>query len=726
MIADAAHKFRRFECLLPTILAAGVATGVEPLVTIAGLLLLCYVPGRLIVVGCQLAREWDAAGRALLSIVMSLAVTPLLINPIWHDTNQRWPLLGFCWLLFTVGYWLAEWARRDFSFRATEATANIDVSSAPTAKLRLVDQTRTKVVLAIVAALVAVVTIGTYWPTELRGYPVPCLIHDFIKHHGVLFSMEQRPLPLGNPFYANEAAGPVYYYHFFYLIPATLRAFSANMSIELAFGLQSALIGLGFAGIIYLIVKRFTGSDAPATLALLLATVVGGLDVIPLAIMRTPVVTLDAWADFSTFRIHSLLTQIVWTGQNMQGLLVAVLGVYCLSEKRWWGGWIFLGPVLVASMVGASIWFAVALAPALTVLVLMEIYAQRYSLQAALSRLLAAAIAAALMLALSLPNLAGYAEMSRRQHVGLTTHWPHAGTALLGKLAPPGVFANLLDYPWVLAIEFGPLILFPILMPRRIWRRAWQDPGLRLLLITSALALIAFIVVRSDFIYNAFGQRIIMAPMAAGAILGGCILASETGRKRILNPLGWTLPGQTAERPRKLLAWFVGLTIIAGLPVALFQSPLAAVRRYFTENSALHMFASKLGQQAADDAAVDRFLRYELPPGAVLQPFSGTERLYIAQIARRQLGVTIIEPDTVIFHPKDTETFEQTLRDVTAALRTPVPSQDLHRILRASGVTYVLVGAIERENWTDLERFDDGSFFERVFADETAAVYALR
>jgi hypothetical protein len=711
LTTESDNTLRRFEWLLPTLLAALAATRFAPLATPATLLLLCYLPGRFVVAGFGLGANWDAAGRAVLALATSLAITPVVLNPIWHVTNSAWPLLGCVWLLLTVGCWLSRMLGK---------------SQAPMTEARLFDQTRTKVVVTLIAALVAFAAIGTYWPTELRGYPVPALIHDFIKHHAVLFSLEQRPLPLGNPFYADEAAGPVYYYHFFYLIPATLRVFAPGVSIELAFGVQSALVGIAFAAMCYLIVKRFTGGDGPATLAALLATAVGGLDIIPVLILRLPVVTLDAWGDYGTFRIHNLLTQIVWTGQNMQGLLVAMLGVHCLSVKRWWKGWFVLGPLLGAAIIGASVWFAVVLLPGLAVFVVIEVVAQRRQRTVACKRFVGSALVALLMLALSWPSLAGYSEMAQRQQVGLTTRWPRASTALLGKLAPPGILANLLDYPWVLVIEFGPLLLFPVLLPRHVWRRAWRDAGLRLLLLSSALALVGFVVVRSNFIYNAFGQRIIMVPMAAGVVLGGCILSPATRRRSLLNPLGWSLHGQTSDRPRRLLACFVGLILFAGLPVGVYQSPLAAVRRYITRDSVFHVLASKLGQRAADEAAAGRFLRYHLPADAVLQAYWGTERLHIAQIARKQLGVSIIDPDTVIFHPRDMPAFEIALREVSEVLQNPTAARKCYQTLRAHGITHVFVGTVERELWRGLDKFSDERFFERLFHDQESSIYALR
>jgi hypothetical protein len=710
------NPLHRLEWLVPTLLAALAATRLAPLAAAAALVLLCYLPGRYVVAGFRIGTGWDAPGRFVLTLATSLAVSPVLLNSIWHVTNRPWPLLGYLWVLLTVGAWLARWA---------SGAARRDQLPAPAFELTLFSHTRTKIVLALVAALVTFAAIGTYWPTELRGYPMPAVIHDFIKHHAVLFSLQQRPLPLGNPFFADEATGPVYYYDFFYLIPATVRALAPSVSIELAFGLQATLVGLCTAGMCYLNVKRFTGGEGPATLAALLATVIGGLDIIPLLVLRMPVITLDAWAD-TLVRIHSLFTQIVWTPQNVQGLVITLVGVYVLSVKGWWRGWLLLGPLLGASLIGASIWVAAGVLPALVVFVFFEILEQRRRPSLAVSRLAHSAIVAALMLAIALPSLRGYLEMAQRHGKGLTMQWPYQSHALLGKLAPPGVLANLLDLPWVLAIEFGPLLLFPLLLPRRVWRRAWDDRGLRLLLLSAGVALAGFVTLRSHFTYNDFGQKIILSAMAAGAVLGACILSPQARRPSVLNPLGWALHDQSPQRPRRLLTGCVVMLLLLGLPVGLYQSPLAAIRRYIPEGSPLRVFIPSIAKRAAAEAEVDRFLRYRLPADAVLQADWGADRLELLQIARRQIGITELEQDTMVFFPTDLAAHQRTLEQITEALGQPGSAQRCHETLSRHKITHVFVGTVEHERWQGREKFTDDRFFECVFDDGTSSVYALR
>jgi hypothetical protein len=717
LTAESIIKLRRCEWLLPTLLAGVIAVRVDPLTTLAGLLLLCYLPGHLIVQGFRLADQWDAAGRFVLAVAASLAVTPVLLNPVWHLTNAPVLLLGCVWLLITAGYWLVRWRGGAAGEQGrTEAAAS---------ELRLFEHRRSRAVMLAIAALVAFATIGTYWPTELRGYPVPALIHDFIKHHGVLFSLQQRLLPLGDPFYAEDAAGPVYYYHFFYLIPATLRTWSGHLSIELAFGLQAALVGVTTAAMFYLIVKRFTGGDGPATLAALLATAIGGLDIIPLVILHKPVITLDAWADHAV-RIHNFLNQMIWSPQNVQGVLITLVAVYVLSLKGWWKGWLILGPVLAAALVGSSVWVALGVLPGLVLFVVVELISQYRQPRRAFRRLAGSVAVALLMLAAASPSLRGYVEMAQRHEKGLTTEWSYQSRALLGRLAPPGVLANLLDLPWVLALELGPLLLFPLLLPRRVWRRAWQDPGLRLLLLSAIVALSGFVSVRSDFEYNDFGQKIMMVTMAAGVVLAAGILGPRTRRATLFNPLGWTLSGSSPQRSRLWRAGFIGLILLLGLPLGLYEAPLTAVRRYISKDSLLRIVAHPIGLRSAEEGAAYRFLRYGLPADAVLQAHWGPERLTLVQIARRQIGVTVLERDTMVFFPKDAAAHEVALRAVADVLGNPAAARRCHDTLQAHEITHVFVGTIERELWRGLEKFADQRWFDCLYRDETSAVYALR
>ena len=702
----------RWQWLWPTLLAGMVALRIEPFATIAGAGLLYVLPGWLIARWMGLAQEWDCAGRALLALALSIVVVPVVLNPIWHLTNARVPLLVDVWALLTLAY-IADFRGWGRGRRPPGETVR-----------RMFDDRATRRVAVVVGTLMVLATIGPYWPTELRGYPVPCLIHDFIKHHAVLFSLQQHPLPLGDPFFADGAAGPVYYYHFFYLIPATLRAWSGQISIELAFGLGGAMVALATGGVLYLLVKRFTGGDGPAILAALLVSAIGGLDALALILFRQPAITLDAWADH-VVRIPSLFTQMVWSPQNVQGLLATLLGVLLLSVRGWWRGWLVWGPILAAGLVGSSVWVAVATFPGLAAFVLCELAGHRPPTRLALARLLAAGSVAVLMLALSFPSLAGYAEMSRRIGKGLTFEWPYQAHALLGRLAPPGVIANLLDLPWVLVLEFGPALLLPLFLPRALRRRAWADPGLRMLMLCSLLVVAGFVTVRSHFTYNDFGQKTMMVALAAGAVLGACVIAPRPGPVRWWNPLGWTLWGQSAARPRRLLAAFVGVVLLLALPQGCLQAPLTAVRRYLPAEGPLRRIVRADQVLAEAERGGYRYLRDALPADAVLQADPAADRLKLAQIARRQIGVTVLDRDTMVFYPADVRAHAAALEEVEAALAQAGSARRCRDVLVRHHITHVFLGVIERERWKRPDKFRDAECFARLYEDDACAVFAV-
>jgi len=712
LVADADPGLpARWSWWWPTLLAGVVAVRLEPLATIAALGLLGYLPGRLVARWTGLASRWDRPGRVLLAVALSLVVMPVVLNPLWHLTNARWPLLAVVWALLTLAHVADAWRRPG---RRPPCPASA----------RMFDHRATRITAAAIALLVMLATIGPYWPTELRGYPVPCLIHDFIKHHAVLFSLAQRPLPLGDPFFADAAAGPVYYYHFFYLIPATLRAWSGHLSIELAFGLGSMLVALSTAGVIYLITKRFARGDGPAILAALLATAIGGLDVVALVIFRQPAITLDAWADH-VVRIHPLLTQMIWSPQNVQGLLAMLLGVLLLSERGWWRGWLCWGPILGAGLVGSSIWVAAGTFPGLVLFVSWETCTRCPSARTATRRLAGAAAVALLMAALAAPSLLGYAEMSRRIGKGLTLAWPYQWHAWLGRFAPPGVLANLLDLPWVLTLELGPTLLLPLCLPRAWWRRAWRDAGLRLLMMCALLAVAGFVTVRSHFTYNDFGQKSMMVALAAGAVLGAGVVAPRRSRANWWNPLGWRLWKQTRRHPRRMLAAFVAGVLLLGLPQGCVQAPLTAVRRYLPATGPLRRIVREDQRLAATEAGGYRYLRNNLPPDAVLQADPGSERLKLAQIARRQLGVTVLDRDTMVFYPADPTAHAVALREVTAALSRPGPPGRCRDLLRAHHITHVFIGVLERQRWRGREKFNDPGCFAKLYDDGACTVLAV-
>lgn len=680
-----------------------------PVVKIPALLMLMgFYPGYVFLSGSNLASEWKTGGRLVLSVAFSLVITPVVLNLIWQVRASD------PFLLFAA------------AFVALQILALIFIrhpAEAPMAehRLRLLESRGTRMLAVAVGLIVLVATIGPYWPHRVGDWIAPCAIHDFIKHNGMLVEMRACLFgqPLSSPFFAAGVGGPIYYYHFFYLVPATIGLSGSQISNEWLFAIQSATVALALAGTVYCLVKRISRSDAKATLAMLLATVIGGLDVVMLVIFRLPVITIDAWADH-TVRIHNLLNQMIWSPQNVQGLLVGLTGAYLLSCKGWWRGWWWCAPLWCLSLIGSSIWVAVPLALGVIAFVISHIMTNRGT---RMKSLLQAAGVGGLCILVCWPTVNGYLEMSRRLGEGLTTDWPHQSHALLGRLVSSGALANLMDLWWVLLIEFGALAVLPILVPRSRWKIILGDAGLRLMGFSTAAAIVGFILVRSHFDYNDFGQKSMMVALLFAALTGG--FAVTNGAQRWWNPIGWQLEINWQGSRRLLLRTIFALCIVCGLAVGLYEAPLTAVRRFVDPDGPYRRLAPEDAQIVKKERDAYLWMSDHLDWSLVLQAHWTRRRLPLAQMAGTRIGVTELERDTKVFCPPDPAEHQRALDRFIREIETGDSAKSLLGLLEEMNVTHVFVGVIEKDAWPRIERFEDTAYFRPVYKDASVTIYTL-
>lgn len=692
---------RERELVAATALAVLTIVPIPIVSAAAGFCLLAYFPGRLLVDWLGLAGRWTVGGRTVLATAVSLAVVPVLLNPVWHWTHDGWVLRFVAWAGVVAVIVL----------RPTKRDEAADESSEP-----FIERRSCRIVAGLVAVIVAAAVILPYWPTEFLGYPVPASVHDFVKHHAVLDSLERRPLPLGNIFFAEGAEGPAYYYHFFYLIPATVRIWSGNtLSIELAFGLAGALVALSTAGMIYLLAKRFTGGEVSAMLALLLVTVVGALDIFPLIArmldLGRPLVVLDAWA-LHPYRVHNFLNQMIWSPQNVSGVLVVLVGVYVLSVRGFWRGWWLLGPVLGASALGSSVWIALGALPALAVWILTRPRQVGWAVGVAV-----------LMGAICGPTILEYSARGAVDGRGFSVDWPINPHGALGRLVEPGVAANLFNLPTQLILEFGAKVLFLFAVPASLWRRMWRDDGLRYLCIAAVISVIALAVVRSELRHNDLGQKTVMLTMAFTAVVAAGAVSPNPGKVRWWNPLGWQ---PAIALPFRGAGVVVGALLLLGLPMGFYEAPMTAVRRYVTEDTAWRRASPESRTVIEAERAALRFMRYELPADAVVQAEGTPDRASLAQLVRRQIGVMEPQDDILVFDPPDMDSYDRCVEEVFGALRQSDSAAETHAALSEHRITHVFIGGIERQAWPHLERFDEGHLFRELFRQGDVAVFAVR
>ncbi len=701
-----------------TVLAMLTLVPLMPVSVTAGLLLLAYLPGRIALRFLDAEHHWSMAGRVVLSVSVSLATVPFFLNPIWHVTNNGLHLLGFTWLVLVL-LTLVRGNPRSGTFEASENAAGGDADdgtdglslsgqSASIGQPAFFEHAVSWKVAGFLVAFMSCAIVLMYWPTELFGYPVAAHNHDFIKHFALLDSMQHRPLPFGNPFYAVGSDKPVYYYHFFYLIPATVRAWAGyGISIEMVFAIAGTLVALSTCGLTYAITKRLSGGETCAWLAVALITVVGGFDFIvfvpQMYRMSRPLVVLDAWT-WHPYVIHDLLFQMTWSPQNISGLMTMLVGVYFLSYKPHWRGWFILGPILGATILGASVWVALGALPALGVWAVLR-----------RKHLVATIGIGVLMAIVSLPTLVQYMDSGGRSERGLTIQWPEvAPHEVLGKLVGPGIIANFLDLPMQFIVDFGAKALFLPLVAAAFWKKAWRDPGLKFLFVAAVLALLANRIVRSELRHNDFGQKIVMITTVFTAIMAGCAVARQPGRRCWWNPLGWT-SACADTHPKSSL--FIALCLFAGLPRGFYEAPVGAVRRYASEFLELklknHPTISREDMDGDEEART--FMRYQLPEDAVIQPDIAFNRAYLGQVTRKQLGVMDPEDDVGVFMPSEPEAYLQAVDDMANALWFDPDAGRTHATLKRYKVTHVFLGWRELLAWKHLEKYDDDRYFEDVF-----------
>lgn len=660
------------------VLAAGAALA-PPMLSAVCVLWLLILPGR----GIS-ARFGSDRAMSAVALAAGLVFMPLLLNGLWHVTNDRFVILGLLLLVNAIF--------------VPPAKSAAPVETRPSGG-------RTSIVLlrVILGWSAACVFLGLWLP---RAFDVSIQgAHDYVKHHAVVLSLMESPLPLQNMFYSGEPGTPYYYYHFFYLLAAAIVRIS-NCSIALAFALTAAAVTAAFIGLVARLGRDITGSAPAGTLASACVSVVGGWDAIPVAwnVLHgaAPPVTLDTWCP-TPWRWHNLMTQFYWCPQHVDAMLTFLLATYWLRALPLDRRWIMLAPLLAWSIFGSSAYLAMTLLPAAALAALWPMF-QRRTAERATSRGYFAALVLIGVLgsALMLPLALGYSEMAHRFRGGLTTQWERFPLAVFGRHLPPGPLANFADLPWIMLFDMGlPLLALP-LAGRATWRKLLSDAALRPLLIAAVVGPLAMFTLRSTVNPFDYSFRLaIMPTQVFAALVTGTLVA-----------------GGAASLSRRALVRVVLIGgVIIGLPVGLYEAPISALRSQLQKS-----------QLAADEGAI-RFLR-ALPRGSIIQGDPVVEqgkddRLHLSELTDQRIGVLDPSHSHVrVFYPRDERAWQEHFERVRAALTATSP-RAAYDALRELGVQYVLYGSVEAKHYGPPGAFENERYFEPVYRDAKARVYRL-
>jgi hypothetical protein len=687
--------------------ACAVATRipVPTLSFVAAVVLVAGLPGFFLAHLLGIARACGRGPSLVAGLALSLSTVPVLLDGLWqwvHDPLTL--LLIWCALLFgLIGAW-----------RPAPGASTISVPP-------LFEERRSAVFFWGVLAWLSVALVLAHWPAEWRGMMLPAAPRDFIKHHAVLFSLDRACLPLRSVYYADPGGGPYYYYHFFYLLPATARLLGGNtVSIEAAFAVFAVLVAAAVLGLAYILARALFERRTAGLFTVLCASLVGGLDLLPdlynLLRSHQLVIVLDAWAPVE-WRVHNFATLMLWCPQHMLGLVVLLVAVWLLSFRPRAVWWIALGPMLSASLFGTSIYLALTVFPAAVLWAAIQLL--RLPREQRRRWLAGLAIVVLLGLVLMSSQARHYAEMSRRHDGGLTASWGRYSYAMLGRLLPPGVLANLVDAPWIFFLEYGVRFVALLVVPSALWRGLWRDAGGLLLLLASGLGAILFLTFHSSIHPFDYSFKIGLFPsMALTAILAGALFQPFRDARRWWNPFGWRLADLRWPRWRRPLGALIGLCIVLGVPVGMYEIPMMALRRFVVPSP------------LREDSAAIRFVRAQLPREAVIQvePVADARRsrMNAVPLLDRQLGA--MSPDDAevnVFRPRHVANLWAAVHCIQAAGAT-ASAAEAAAGFRAAGVTHVFVGTVERERWASLSKFDDSEYFERLFDSPGARVYRIK
>ncbi|MBU0641562.1 MAG: hypothetical protein KKB50_22110 [Planctomycetes bacterium] len=660
-------------CLAPTAWVAGPAAAA----------LLLWAPGHLLL--RRLYRGQSCRGSHWLAVAASITLMPVPLAWVWRWSNSFAAILACVlgvnlMLLVVCGH-----------------------SAAVPRPRAMFPTRRTRLLFAALLAWVTVCVFCAYWLPEAGGRVGTRAAHDYVKHHAVLLSLERYPLPLHNVFYAAEADTAYYYYEYHYLVPAALRKLTHDrLSVGEALGFTSALLAAAFLALTYLLARDVLHSSAAALFAAACVSIIGGWDVIPVALQimggGSPRIVLDSWSPVP-WRIHNVATQFTWCPQHIAATLALLLACHALRRApsaRWW---IWLGPMIGAAIFGTSVYLAMTIFLATAAYVGLRLLELRHEARTLGRTSLAVLAITALGVVLMGVQAWQYHLMGQRFPGGLTAQWDRFAYAFFGRLVPPGPLANYLDGWWIALVDFGlpGLALLPMAFTLRA--RLWRNAGMRLLVLVSAVGLVAVFTLRSN-INPGFDYSFRVATIPANVLAAICAGALLRGRRSVARRRFWRRP-------------VIVVGVLLGLPVGFYELPLTAVRSLVLKE-----------RHAADGGAIS-YLRTQTPPDAVVQG-DPLERVSLPQLIQRQMGV--LDPDNPhvrVFMPRDFAAMQANAAAVQQAFATESGPR-AWTTLRRLGVTHVLVGSAERRNWGELPQFADASHFEIVYKDKHAAVYRLR
>jgi len=442
---------------------------IAPVGVVGGLALLTILPGAQIARWLGLYQQrWNFA-TVVLSLALGMVTSPILIY--WSSLifGYSRALVLIIFPLYIIG--LAAYV----------------ASSKPAAPSPTEPKDSSRGLWLAAALLISVTALGVflaYFELNTPNGFYPVQMEDWQKHYGVAFALRHTGIPPTSMFfYGMFPDDTLVYYYFLHLNGATLDLLQqGGPFLHQSFVTVIVLASLTFSSVFLLLAQTLFRSQKAAVWSLAFATVIGGLDVIPI-VHRTiqkyrenfpdgplpaglflPHEHVDNWVSALSLRFNTFFTHHIWVPQHLTGLTILGLGLYLYLRVQNRRKLLVLMPVLLFALLGHSTWIAAIVAVCLFLFALLQIFstyrqqgfaaARTIFLAYAVIALLFAVIAAPFILSLVGPNAPKSGIVFE---IPRLDSWPvlRPFQARFG----PAIWARLLDLPLHFFIEMGPLLL---------------------------------------------------------------------------------------------------------------------------------------------------------------------------------------------------------------------------------------------------------------------------
>lgn len=702
---------------LLAVILAGLTLLPLPLLSFpAGLGLLVLLPGLQLVRALGLYANWREGRTLVLGLAAGLLVSPVCLYLASLAFGFSRPVVFLTPILLVVGL---AWLNRLWPAPA-----------APPAPL--VQTRRQGFLLAGLLLLLALALLFPYLEGRTRAGLYPVEMADWFKHFGVSWAIRHTGVPPADIFfYGDPTRGKLAYYYFFHLTAASLDLLHGGVSsIYLSFVLLALLAALSCVLAVYLLARRVLPTVGGALAALLFATFIGGLDVIP-AIpyyagrfrQKFPDIPaawsgiiaadhVDGWAPATYLRLNSLYVHYLWVPQHVTGLLAFVLGLYLFRETPDRRRLAIFAPLLLAALLGHSAWVALVAFTCLGLYALYDLFRRWQSgRRGDMLRALAAYTGVALVfLLLSLPLLAEMLGPDAPKsgvvfEIPLTGSWPVL-TPFKNHLGPT-TLARLLDLPLHYLVELGAALVCGLAGLWLFRRRNEAEPLLPFFI----LALLVGFVTISFFasgrswtelgftLNNDLAMRAILPAQAVLALFAGYFVAR--------------LPGLPLKRWLKAgLAAGVGLMMVLGLLTVLWELWAMGAAKYFKP-------------PRIDPATYQAFQAMPTvtePLSVIKHRTHDNASAYQLMYGDRSPGFFTVE--AAVFHPDLRQVIYQFGLSRFAFLnRLPVWSYQMFREMYAD---YVYVGPLDRGAELSPEKFENPTYYDKVYDADDITIYRVR